>query len=210
MSMKTSFVLLAFAYSAAFAQDYKMEPAGAPPADLPPAFASLMSAQGYKISGPNGVYCEVWFRSSLPSGPKSSEGNVAFPTIPQGALMGAIRFPAQAADRRGQQIKAGTYTLRYSLYPVNGDHLGVAPQRDFLLLTPAAEDKDPNATPNFDDLTKMSVKASGTPHPAVLSLEPPAGGDVPSLTKEGEHDWSLAVKVGGTALAVIVAGKSEA
>ena len=142
-----------------------MEPAGAAPPDLAPAFASLMSKQGYKVSGPSGPYCEIWFRSSLPAGTKSSEDSVAFPTIPHGALMGAIRFPGQAADRRGQQIKAGTYTLRYSRYPVNGDHLGVAPQRDFLVLVPAGEDKDPNATPGFDELMAMSKKASGTPHP---------------------------------------------
>jgi hypothetical protein len=191
------------------AQDYKMEPAGAPPADLPAAFASLMSPQGYKISGPSGVYCEIWFRKSLPSGQKSKEDSVAFPTIPHGSLVGAIRFPGAAADRRGQQLKPGTYTLRYSNYPVNGDHLGVAPQRDFLVLTPAAEDKDPNTTPAFDDLMAMSKKASGTPHPAVLSMEPPGGGSVPGIAKEGDHDWALSVKIGDMPFALILIGKAE-
>jgi len=202
--------LLILATSVLCAQSYKMEPAGAPPSDLPPAFASLMSQQGYKVSGPGGVYCEVWFRSSLPSGPKSTEDSVAFPTIPHGALIGVIRFPGQGADRRGQQIKPGTYTLRYSKYPVNGDHLGVAPQRDFLVLVPAADDKDPNSTPSFDDLMAMSKKASGTPHPAVLSLEAPAGGvAIPGVAKEGDHDWTLSVKVGDTPMSLIVVGKAE-
>src|SRR5690349_21552826 len=187
--MRHSVLLLVAACGVVYAQDYKMEPAGAPPSDLPPAFASMMSKQGYKISGPSGAYCEIWFRSSLPAGKKSTEDSVAFPTIPHGSLIGAIRFPGAAADRRGQQLKAGTYTLRYSNYPVNGDHLGVAPQRDFLVLTPAADDKDPNSTPNFEELMAMSKKASGTPHPAVLSMEPPPSGAAPgSLTKEGEHD----------------------
>jgi hypothetical protein len=207
--MRQSVLLLVAACGVVCAQDYKMEPSGAPPSDLPPAFASLMGQQGYKISGPSGVYCEVWFRSSLPSGTKSTEDSVAFPTVPHGALVGAIRFPGQGADRRGQQIKAGTYTLRYSRYPVNGDHLGVAPQRDFLVMTPAAEDKDPNATPGFDDLMAMSKKASGTPHPAVLSMEPPAGGNAPGIAKEGDRDWALSVKIGGTSLAVILIGKAE-
>ena len=192
-----------------FGQDYKVEPAGAPPSDLPAAFTSLMAPQGYKISGPSGVFCEIWFRSSLPSGKKSTEDSVSFPTIPHGSLMGAIRFPGQGADRRGQQIKAGTYTLRYSNYPVNGDHLGVAPQRDFLVMVPAADDKDPNATPGFDELMGWSKKASGTPHPAVLSLEPPAGGAGPGLAKEGDHDWALTFKIGDTSLSLIVVGKSE-
>jgi hypothetical protein len=209
MKSLSAFVLVTC--SVAFGQDYKMEPAGAPPSDLNPAFAGMMSKQGYKILGPNGsVYCEIWFRNSLPSGPKASGDSIAFPTIPHGSLMGAIRFPGQGADRRGQPIKPGLYTLRYSLYPVNGDHLGVAPQRDFLVMTPAAEDKDANATPAFDDLMVMSRKASGTPHPAVLSLEPPAGGNTPALAKEGEHDWALSVKVGDTPIALIVVGKAEA
>jgi len=208
--MRHSVLLLVTVGGVVCGQDYKMEPAGAPPPDLAPAFASLMSKQGYKVSGPSGPYCEIWFRSSLPAGTKSSEDSVAFPTIPHGALMGAIRFPGQAADRRGQQIKAGTYTLRYSRYPVNGDHLGVAPQRDFLVMVPAAEDKDPNATPGFDELMAMSKKASGTPHPAVLSMEPPGGGSVPGIAKEGERDWALSVKIGETPLAVILIGKSEA
>jgi hypothetical protein len=171
----------------------------------------MMSPQGYKISGPSGVFCEVWFRTSLPSGAKSTEDSVAFPTIPHGALIGAIRFPAQGADRRGQQIKAGIYTLRYSRYPVNGDHLGVAPQRDFVVMSAVADDKDPNSTPGFDDLVGMSKKVSGTPHPAVLSIEPPAGGGaVPGIAKEGDHDWALSVKIGGTTFAVILIGKADA
>ena len=197
--------------SFALAQNYKAEPAGPPPSDLAPAFASLMSPAGYKISGPGGVFCEVWFRSSLPSGPKRTDDSVTFNTIPYGALIGVIRFPGQGADRRGQQIKPGVYTLRYGNYPVNGDHLGVAPQRDFLVMTPAAEDKDPNATPAHEDLMVMSKKASGTPHPAVLSMEPPpSGAAAGSLTKEGEHDWTLTVKSGATTFGLILVGKVEA
>ena len=148
--MKNFVICFAMAATAAFAQ-YKMEPIGAPPSDLAPAFASEMQPQGYKISSDSGtVWCEIWLAKVAPSGPKSSEDAVALPTIPQGALLGVIRFPGQAADRRGQTIKPGIYTLRYSIYPVTGDHQGVAPNRDFALLVPAADDKDPAAKPNFE------------------------------------------------------------
>jgi hypothetical protein len=188
-----------------------MEPLAAPPADLPAAYASLIQKSGYRVSGPAGPFCDIWFRTTLPSGPKSAEDAVSFPTIPQGALLGVISFPGKGADRRGQTIKPGLYTLRYSLYPINGDHQGVAPQRDFAVLSPIADDKDPNATPAFDPLVEMSRKASGTPHPAVLSIEtPPSGATAPSLNQEGEKDWTLAVKVGETSFAIIVVGKSDA
>ena len=190
---------------------YKVEAIPSSPPDLPSAYAAVVQKQGYRVNGPSGAWIEVWPRTTLPAGPKSTEEAVAFPTIPQGALLAVVRFPAAGADRRGQPIKPGVYTLRYSMYPVNGDHQGVAPQRDFGLLTPIADDKDPAATPAFEPLVGMSRKASGTPHPAVLSIEtPPGGAAFPSVNQEGEKDWSLSFKIGDTPMAVIVVGKSEA
>lgn len=197
------------AAGAAFPQ-YKVAPAGAPPPELPAPVSALLQKDGYKIVGGNGsAFCEVWFRTAAPSGPKSAEDGVSVPTIPQGALMGALRFPARGADRRGQTIKPGVYTLRYSLHPVNGDHQGVAPQRDFLLMVPAADDPGPTATPGFDDLVKLSTKASGTPHPAVLSMSSSSNTTFPELKKEGENDWALHVKIGDTPIEVILVGKAE-
>jgi hypothetical protein len=193
----------------AFAQ-YSLEGAGAPPSIVPPAYASLLQKDGSRVIGPSGPWAEVWFRSPLPAGPKSGEEAVSYPTIPIGAVVGVVRFVGQGADRRGQTIKAGVYTLRFANYPMNGDHQGVAPQRDFALLTPIADDPDPAAAPSFEQLVDMSRKASGTPHPAVLSIEiPPADAKLPSVAKEGEKDWTLSVKIGETPIAIIVVGKSE-
>lgn len=200
---------LFLAASAAFAQ-YKSEPAGAPPGELAPAISQALQQQGTKILGSDGsVFCEIWFRQSLPSGQKPADETITL-SIPQGGLVGAIRFPSQGADRRGQLIKPGVYTLRYSLIPVNGDHQGAAPQRDFVLLTPAADDKDPNSTPDFDALVAMSRKASGTPHPAALSLWAAGASDPVGFAKQGEHDWVLTLKVGDTAVSIILVGKAEA
>jgi len=46
--------------------------------------------------------------------------------------------------------------------------------------------------------------------PAVLSIETPSGSTFPEVTKEGDHDWVLNVKIGNLPLAIIVAGKVEA
>jgi hypothetical protein len=168
-----------------------------------------METGGYRIAGPSGPWCEIWFRKAIPTGAKPADNAIVFP-IAQGTLVGILRFPATGADRRGQTIKPGVYTLRYGIQPVDGAHVGVAPQRDFVLLTPIADDADPNALPAFDPLVQMSRKASGTPHPAVLSIEPPAGSTFPAITKEGDHDWVLNVKIGNLPVAIIVAGKVEA
>ena len=202
-------LLLLVPASAMLAQ-YKMEPAGPPPAEAPAPFASLLQKEGGKIVAANGtVFCEIWFRAAAPAGPKSAEDGVSLTAIPHGAFLGVLRFPGRGADRRGQTIKPGLYTLRFSYHPVNGDHLGAAPQRDFLVLTPIAEDKGPESVAKFDDLMVMSRKASGTGHPAVLSLAPSSSTKFPDLAKEGDHDWVVHVKVGELGLALIVVGKAE-
>jgi hypothetical protein len=196
------------AASMVFGQDYKLEAIATAAPGLPTAYASLIQTEGYRVVGPSGPWCEIWFRKSIPTGAKPADDSVALP-IAQGTLLGVLRFPSSGADRRGQTIKPGVYTLRYSDYPVDGSHQGVAPQRDFVLLTPIANDADPNATPAFDALVQMSEKASGTPHPAVLSIEAPTGSTFPAVTKEGDHDWVLSVRIGNLPLAIIVAGKFE-
>jgi hypothetical protein len=200
---------LTFLFTSPALAQYKMEPTGAPPADLPSAFVSALQPQGVKIVGPgDSVYCEIWFRTKVPTGPKSTDDAVTL-SIPQGALLGVIRFPGPAQDRRGQSLKAGTYTLRYSQYPVNGDHQGVAPQRDFALLVRASDDTDPSAAPGFDALVALSTKVSGTPHPAVLSIWSSASDKFPNFSKQNDHDWVLDTKVGDVPISIILAGKVE-
>jgi hypothetical protein len=191
-----------------FAQDYKLETISTPPPSLPAGYAAVIDSSGYRVVGAKGPWCEIWFRKSIPAGPKSSDDAVTLPYA-QGALLGIIRFPSAGYDRRGQTVKAGVYTLRYSDYPVDGAHQGVAPQRDFAVLSPLSADADPNATPAFQALVDASINGVGTPHPAVLSLEPPAGGSAPAVVKQGDSDWALNIKIGNVSFAIIVVGKTE-
>jgi len=192
----------------ACAQDYKLEAISAAPPGLPAAYTAVVDSSGYRVIGPAGVWCEIWFRKSIPTGAKPADDTIVLP-VAQGTLLGILRFPSAGYDRRGQTVKPGVYTLRYSTYPVDGSHQGVAPQRDFAVLTPLSDDADPNAAPSFDELVDASIKGVGTPHPAVLSLEAPAGGSLPAIAKEGDNDWVLKVKVGSLPIAIIVAGKVE-
>jgi hypothetical protein len=191
------------------AAQYKAEPAGAPPSDLPPGIAQALQKQGTKVTGGSGTVCEIWLVATAPKGPPSAEENVTLPTIPHGSLMGVIRFSGQGSDRRGQVIKPGVYTLRYSMFPINGDHQGVAPQRDFFVLSRIADDTDANAKPNFNALMTQSRKASGTQHPLVMSIWK-ADDPAESLTQQGESDWVLQRKMGDTMLAIVVVGKASA
>lgn len=185
---------------------FKVETGGAPPAEAA-AYHSMLNEQGVRVLKADGsVLMQVWFAKALPSG-GAAEENTAFPEVPNGAVLGLVHFPARHADRRGQTIKPGFYTMRYSRYPVNGDHMGVAPQRDFAVLSVAEKDTDPAAQPNFARLMSMSRVASGTPHPLVLSIwqeegELPAGG----IEAVDENETILHARIGAVHVAIIIAG----
>ncbi len=188
---------------------YKLDAAGDPvPSEVPAAISAAMQAPGAKIlNGAGQVWCEVWFVTKAPAGPPSKESDVTLPTVPVGALIGAIKFPGKGADRRDQAIQPGVYLLRYVLMPVNGAHLGAAPQRDFAAMVPAASDPGVAAKPSLEEVIAMSTKVSQTSHPAVLSLAPGSG--KVAFAKEAEHDWTLNTKMGDVPIAIILAGKAE-
>jgi hypothetical protein len=196
---------LLLASIAVWGQQYKADKAGPLPPELASGIAQALDKSGFQISADGAPYCEIWLRASLPSHAASNEQNVTLPNMPVGMLLGVIRFDSKGTDRKGQTIQPGVYTLRYGVMPMNDHHQGAAPQRDFLLMTPANDDRDVNAAPNFDALVAMSRKASQTAHPAVLSIWK-IDADSPGFSQHGDSDWVLQAKVGDTPIAVIVAG----
>ncbi|HEX8879380.1 MAG TPA: hypothetical protein VF749_05085 [Candidatus Acidoferrum sp.] len=157
----------------AAAQSYKAEALNEPPpSELAASVQSALSPTGIRVTGPSGALCDIWLGKAVPGKANAPQSlGVAFPQFAQGMLMGAIRFPGSVKDYRKQLIKAGVYTLRYALLPENGNHLGVAPQRDFVLASPAAGDQDPT-TLTIDQTLALSRKATGSNHPSVWSLAP--------------------------------------
>jgi hypothetical protein len=197
-------ILLFCAAAAAFADDFNLDKAGPPPQEVAPAIRDALDPDGAKIAGPNGVVCEVWWRKDVPAA-NNGEDNVSFTDIPHGALLGVIRYPEKAQDRRGQAIAPGVYTMRLSFFPVDGAHQGVSQTRDFVLLTKAADDKDLSATPSYKQLVEMSKKAAGSNHPAILNLWKADSAGPASLKQEGE-EWILHGTVGARPVAMIVVG----
>jgi hypothetical protein len=191
--------------------EYKLQSAGAPPSELAPEIAALLDKTGHTVVAADGKpYCDVWFVSKAPTGPESAEIDLMWKTALPGSVIGAIKFHVEGHDRRGQMIKPGVYTLRFSMYPINGDHQGVAPNRDFLVMTPAEFDKKADPQPVFEALMNMSRKASGTPHPAVLSMWIVESDFKPGLSQLGENDWVIQTSIGGHNIALIVVGKTDA
>lgn len=174
-----------------------------------------MEEKGYRVLMEDGsVICELWLRKTLPASAKKDISGAIYTDIPDSALLGVISFPKGGEDFRGQAIKAGAYTLRYSLHPIDGNHLGISPVRDFLVMIPVADDKDVDAQYKFEDLMKLSSKASGTTHAAPLSLVTYEGKAQPTLSENeyGHVTFSAKIKTssgGEMPISFIVKGKAE-
>jgi len=181
------------------AQTGKIEVLG-PVADssVAESIKKVLDPKGYRISLDDGsVACEIWLRNKIPAQPKKDSPGALYTQLAESALVGVISFPQATTDYRGQNIRKGTYTLRYELIPNDGNHLGVAPNRDFVLLVPAALDDNPDATFKFDELINLSRKATGTKHPGPLSLVQPESGTAAAVSKDDEDHWifSAAIKL---------------
>jgi hypothetical protein len=174
------------------AQTAGLETLGPPTPDLgfPAAVLQVLDSRGNRLKLADGsVLCDIWLRKNVPTqtAKKESEG-LLYPGLSESTLIGVISFPKAATDFRGQPIAAGSYTVRYELIPDDGNHLGVSPNRDFLLLVPVALDPNPGALFKFDELVQMSRKATGTNHPGPLSLAQ-ASESATSFTKDAEDHW---------------------
>lgn len=159
---------------------------------VPEAVRQTLDAKGYRLTldDPKPA-CELWVRKSVPAQPKKDVEGVVYPQLAESALVAVIHFPQAATDFRGHPIPAGFYTLRYELMPNDGNHLGAAPNRDFLLAIPAVSDSDPAATFKFQELVSMSAKTSGAKHPSPLSLVPADNAASPAVSKDDQDHWTF-------------------
>lgn len=150
----------------------------------PPVVESLknaVAATGYRAVSGGKAIAEVWPAKEV-KGEKSGGEGALYPEIPKGAFAGVVRLPNGGGDFRGQKIAAGVYTMRYALLPADGNHIGVAPGPDFVLLVAVDSDTSPETAVPYPRLVKMSAKSAGTNHPAAFSLDPPAK-ESPSVTQ---------------------------
>ncbi len=189
-----AWILIFYVATPASAQNYKVEKVTlAAPQELSPAVRDALSGDALRVTGPNGLLCEMWVRKAVPTAATPTQDKeIAFGQIAEGTLIGAIRFPSSAVDYRGTGIKSGVYTLRYALIPEDGNHLGAAPpQRDFLLLGPASGDTSP-ATVTRDQTLDLSRAVTGMQHPTVWSLSPSTASSMPAMTHQDDPDcWML-------------------
>src|SRR5262249_3425109 len=142
MSCTSRWVAVALFLAAvpAFAADakYTLKTAQTPlPQELAEPIRKLMSDQSVQLTdAPGALLCEVWWRKELPvkATPVQVKNGLIYRDLEESTLLGAVRFDQQFTDYRKQKVKPGVYTLRLGFQPMDGDHMGTAPQGEFCLL----------------------------------------------------------------------------
>ena len=168
------------------------------PTELAAPVAAKVAPAGVRATASGATYT-FWWVSDLPG--------ASWDEVPEGTLVGAVKLDVDIKDIRGRAVKAGVYTLRYGIQPKNDDHFGISPFRNFLLLSPAAIDEDPAAT-DHDGVIALSAQTLGGKHPAVLSIDPPAGKDAPlSVYTTDLGHKSLIVEVGKLKFGIVLIGR---
>jgi hypothetical protein len=133
-----------------------------------------------------------------------------YPELANAEFVGVVSLPKGMADFRGQPIPVGVYTLRYQLLPQDGNHLGVAPNPDFLLAIPVASDPNPEQGYLYKKLVALSAKTTGTNHPAVIALDTPGEPGSAVGDKQGTVVFTVTVPSSGASgtekLGIVVKG----
>jgi hypothetical protein len=168
------------------------------PTEIAAPVAAKVAPGGVRATA-SGATITFWWVADLPG--------ASLADVPEGTLVGAVKLDADTRDIRGRMMKAGVYTLRYAIQPKSDDHFGVSPFRNFLLLSPAAVDKDPAATDNKGAI-ELSKQTLGGDHPAVWSIDPPVGKDAPlSVYTTDLNHKSLIVEVGKLKFGIVLIGR---
>ncbi len=174
------FSCLLILYTALICAAQTVERIGASDATtLPEAVKQAVEAKGYRVPLQSGT-ADFWFAKSLITTKKEAAGAL-YPELSEGEFIGIVNFAQAFTDFRGQSVPAGVYTLRYQLLPQDGNHLGVAPNPDFLLAIPAASDANPEQPYPYKKLIALSSKSTGGSHPAVVAME--TAGEPGTVTK---------------------------
>jgi len=146
---------------------------------IPQSIVAALNPNGTRLfTHVNGLKMPIseifWAKNVVTIDKPSSSGKILYGSLKPGALVGVIRFLAEAdedyrEDFHDQKLRPGYYTMRYAQMPDEEKQSDKLP-RDFVVLSPVSVDRDPNQALSFEELSRMSRIASRGKQPAVMSL----------------------------------------
>ncbi len=190
------------------AQKYSIESGAGLPHGLSDAARDAVISEGVTVKAGGTAIARFWMRTAPFAGEPVSGFGVRYDNIPEGAFLGVVEFPDEGSDFREQTVPSGVYTLRFGLHPEDGNHMGVAPSRDFALLSPADKDTEIAKNYDFDGMVELSAEV-GNPHPTVARLELPEGEAGPHLWENDYEHWILDLAVSDTVVGIVIEGHAE-
>ena len=181
------------------AEGYKSEALDEkPPETVAEKVRAAVAEKGLRITDPAGKpYADVWLARALKTQKAQDKLGVDYGHVPDGTLLAVIRFHERTGDFRGKTFPAGTFTCRKATMPEDGNHLGVAPTKDFALLCRGEDDTTADVV-ELEKVVELSQKASKRKHPATLYLMKlfDEAKDAPRLFEDEELDyWILDCQV---------------
>lgn len=218
-SIVVATILGSLTFSLAKGQEYSVEVVEQPPAadEVAAELTQQLADKGYRVQrGSNRTVCQIWLckQWEVDADFKASDERL-YPFRP-GQLIGLLHFKRKGSDFRDQQLGSGWYTLRMGLQPIDGNHEGTSPTRDFLLLVNVADDA-PEKEWDPEELHKASALAADSSHPAMLCLQAPLEDPQPTIRHDEQNDWWILHLVGKSVagektsdlfLDVVVAGQA--
>ena len=184
--------------SFSIAQDYRFEAIDSGPQadEIPAEFAKTFAEQGTRVvRGTSRTVSEIWLAREI-----EVEANFEpteerlYPFVP-GQLIGLLHFTRRGSDFRDQSVSRGWYTLRFGLQPIDGNHEGTSPTRDFLVMVNIEHD-EPEKIWAEKDLNDAGAEAAGSTHPAMVCLQKPVAEGEQAIRHNEEHDWWILHSIG--------------
>jgi len=166
-----------------------------PPAVLDASIRKLLAPQAVQVLDGGSPVFEFWFCAEVAVSAKPQSPAQALAAFKPVALVGAVSVTGkQHRTYRDTELPEGVYTMRFSLQPEDGDHLGTADFPYFVVLIPAKTDTKPDAFTAYPAMVKASGREAPGGHPLILSLRPTTEGETPKLLEPTAGHKSVRVK----------------
>lgn len=171
----------------------------APPEGVADGVKEVLEPKAIQILDGEAPLCEFWFRRDIPLKSKPASDSDSLKAVDEITLVGAAMIGKGLRDYKDNEIIPGAYTLRFSLQPKDGDHLGTSDYPYFITLVPAKSDAGPAGIKTYRAMVRASAKATAAGHPGVLSLRPvsgePKAADGPALTEPAAEHKAVQLKL---------------
>jgi hypothetical protein len=167
-----------------------------PPAEVSESIRKTLRPGSIQLLEGEKTAFEFWFRSDLPLKSQPASASRALQAVGETTLLGVAVVGEGHRDYRDNEIAPGVYTMRFSLIPQDGDHMGVSEYPYYAVLILARNDTDLGGIKTYRAMVRASGKETPTEHPVVLSLRPaPESSETPTLAEPAPEHRSIRIRL---------------